>query len=472
MTRSSGSPATGPSSVAGTGQSAPASRQPVAGRGNVAGASGDGRDRPRMDAAPGAAAGRTPDPGEAPARTPDGLDADSPGDDVERLLEQVDQIYLQGVDALQAGREDEARGLFDRAVELFLHDPQQLWDDARLAAEFEDLIGSVHRITAAMPDERTDQDVLDEDLKEITAYLTPEQAEEEKAKVAERTQTVVFDLPVELTDRVVAFIDAFSGPRRKQFEPGMVRSGGYLPMIRRIFREEGIPQDLAYMAHIESAFKTHAYSRARARGIFQFISSTGRRYGLRSDWWVDMRADPELAAHAAARYLKVLHDVYDDWYLALAEYNGGSRVRSAWKRSGRKADFWRLARGRSLRTETRNYVPQILAAIVLHKSPEKYGLTTRRDPPVVYDTVPLPSSIDLRVAARLAGTTLEEMVGLNPGLRRLATPPDYESFPLRVPPGSGESFLTQFARLPEAERLPWYRHRVRRGETLSTIAAR
>jgi membrane-bound lytic murein transglycosylase D len=393
-------------------------------------------------------------------------------DPVDSLVRDADELYLRGLEALRSGDDDRAVRAFDRAVATYLTAPRRLARDARLAEQFEDLIESIHRAEVEARQAGPETLVRSEDLKSITTFMSPEQAAREEEMVREKSAAVAFDLPVEINDRVVAFIDAFSGPRQKLFEPGMIRSGRYVPLIRAIFKEEGIPQDLCYMAHIESAFKPNAYSRARARGLFQFIASTGRNYGLRADWWVDMRSDPELSARAAARYLKTLYGVYADWYLALAEYNGGPRVRRAWQRSGRKADFWDLARGRSLRLETRNYVPQILAAIVLHKSPEKYGLSTRREEPLVYDTVRLSESVDLRVAARLSGTTLDNLISLNPALRRLATPPDYDNFPLRLPPDTTRRFQVELAKLPESERLPWYHHKVRRGETLSTIAAR
>jgi membrane-bound lytic murein transglycosylase D len=392
---------------------------------------------------------------------------------VENLISEADERFLLGVTTLHQGHDQAARGSFDEAVSIYLNAPARIVDDPRLVEQYEDVLDSIHQAAVeARAGEVGDLLVPGENLRAITAFLSPADAAREEERVRARNATVAYDMPVEINKQVVAFIDAFSGPRKKVFEPGMVRSGRYVPLIRRIFRQEGVPQDMCYMAHVESAFKPNAYSRARAKGLFQFISSTGRQYELKSDWWVDMRSDPELSARAAARYLKALYAIYGDWYLSLAEYNGGTRVRRAWESSGRKADFWDLARTSRLRRETRNYVPQILAAIVLHKAPEKYGLTTARAKPMAYNTMLLDESLDLRVAARLAGTTLEELITLNPALRRMATPPDYKRFPLRLPPDSGERFKIELAKLPAAEKLPWYHHRVSRGETLSTIATR
>jgi membrane-bound lytic murein transglycosylase D len=394
-------------------------------------------------------------------------------DPVETLIGEADQVYLEGMDHLRNGMETQARQDFDRAVTFYLDAPRKLSSDPRVTEQYEDMLDSIHRVEVdARSGDMGEPLTHAEDLRGITAFLSPREAAREEERVRAKSATVAYDVPVEINKQVVAFIDAFSGPRKNLFEPGMVRSGRYVPMIRRIFREEGVPQDLCYLAHVESAFKPNAYSRARAKGLFQFISSTGRSFGLKSDWWVDMRSDPELSARAAARYLKVLYAVYGDWYLSMAEYNGGTRVRRAWQRSGRKADFWEIARSGQIRRETRNYVPQILAAIVLHKSPEKYGMTLERDKPIAYDTVLLTESLDLRVAARLGGTTLEDMIELNPALRRMASPPDYADYPMRVPVDVGKSFKVEMAKLPESEKLPWYHHKVKRGETLSTIAAR
>src|SRR6185503_21032164 len=166
-----------------------------------------------------------------------------------------------------------------------------------------------------------------------------------------------------LNDSVLAAIDLYQGPLREWFESALARGGRYLPRIRQVFAAEGIPQDLAYTALVESAFKTSALSRAKARGVWQFMSATGRRYGLHQDWWVDERSNPEKATHAAARYLKELHSMFGDWSLAMAGYNAGEgKVIRAISRYGTN-DYWRLRKTRGFRRETKNYVPMIHAAI-------------------------------------------------------------------------------------------------------------
>jgi len=302
-----------------------------------------------------------------------------------------------------------------------------------------------------------------------SAEISREDAEREREKIEQRAP--VFDIHVDLNTKVLGWVDYYAHRNRSTFTPGLVRSGKYLSMFRRIFAEAGVPQDLVYMAHVESAYKTSAYSRARAKGIFQFIAATGRRYGMRIDWWVDERADPEKSARASVAYLKDLYAEFGDWYLALAAYNAGEgRVRRAIRRTGSQ-DFWKISRGRSLRRETRNYVPAILAAILISKEPEKYGITFEPAEELRYDSIEVQGAADLRVLARCAGTDFETLKSLNPALRRFQTPPDGR-MEVRVPVGSGEAALAALAEIPAGERVLYIRHHIRKGETLSVIARR
>jgi len=281
----------------------------------------------------------------------------------------------------------------------------------------------------------------------------------------------VFDIPVPVNDRVLAWIDLYTDRFKGAFEAGLARSGRYMDRFRAIFAEEGVPQDLVYMAHVESSYKTTAYSRAHARGIFQFIASTARLYGLRVDAWVDERADPEKSARAAARYMKKLYADFGDWHLALAAYNAGEgKVNRAIERSG-STDFWRLAQTPYLKRETKNHVPAVLAAAVLSKEPAKYGLTFAPEAPLTYDTISVEDATDLRVLARVAGTDYETLRQLNPGLRRDQTPHG-TPYVAHVPEGRGAAALAALSALSPAERMPEARYVVRRGDTLSAIAGR
>jgi len=294
-------------------------------------------------------------------------------------------------------------------------------------------------------------------------------SEETLARAVAAVESESLDLPIELNEPVLSCIDLYQGRLREWFETALSRGQKYLPHIREVFAEEGIPQDLAYVALVESAFKTTACSRAKAKGVWQFVGATGRRFGLAVDWWVDERSDPEKATRAAARYLRELHGLFGDWSLALAGYNAGEgKVLRAIERY-RTDDFWKLRQTRGLRRETKNYVPLIHAAIVLAKAPDRYGFVVTPDALPDFERVPIEGAVDLRVIAACAGEPVEGIRSLNPELRRLATPAD-RTFALRVPAGRAEAVATCVAELPLEKRVSFRQHVVRRGETLSGIA--
>jgi membrane-bound lytic murein transglycosylase D len=271
---------------------------------------------------------------------------------------------------------------------------------------------------------------------------------------------------------VLALIAAYQGRLKSQYEAGIRRSGRYIAMMQRIFAEEGLPRDLVYMAQVESTFKVTAYSRARAKGLWQFIASTGRIFGLRNNHWVDERSDPEKATRAAAHYLRALHKRFGDWYLAMAAYNAGEgRIERA-IRTLRSRDYWRISRTRLLRRETRNYVPAILASILIMKDPKRYGFDVELDPELRFDTVQVDSPTELRVIAQCAGVSAEDVRVLNPELRRPITPPDQENYTVKLPPDTAVRFAEAFAQVPKDQRLTYTQHQVRTGETLAAIAAR
>lgn len=306
-----------------------------------------------------------------------------------------------------------------------------------------------------------------DDLAEVTPEIDPEELAKELERL--RDEPPEIDLPVVTNDRVLSWLDYYANQHPNSFRPGLERSGRYVEMFRRIFAEAGLPRDLVYMAHVESAYKTTAYSRARAKGIFQFIAATARRYGLRVDYWVDERSDPEKSARAAAAFLSDLYEEFGDWYLALAAYNAGEgKIRRALARSGRK-DFWGIARTRHIRRETKNYVPAILAAVLISKDPGNHGFEFVADPPIVYDSIEVRGAADLRVLARCAGSDVETLRALNPALRRQQTPPDATTT-VRVPLGSGEQTLAALQRVPVTERVLYTRHPVTSGESLWIIS--
>lgn len=263
------------------------------------------------------------------------------------------------------------------------------------------------------------------------------------------------------------WIDYFCGDGRKVFQKWLDRKPAYDPVFEEALARHQLPPELAYASMIESGFSPHAYSWAHAVGLWQFVRSTGRRYGLRADWWVDERRDPVRSTDAAAMYLKDLYTEFQDWELAIAAYNvGEGRVRKQIARQGTR-DFWRL----SLPRETRNHIPKFYAAMILGMDPEKYGFSKGEGSPPATEVVNVDGCVDFDVLAECAGTEAQTLAELNPALVRRCTPPDTESWQVRVPTGTAEKAMLALAELPPSARVRWAHHVVRRGETLSKIAA-
>lgn len=284
------------------------------------------------------------------------------------------------------------------------------------------------------------------------------------------SSTPSWDIPITMNDAVRRWLEYFQGDGRENFAIYLSRAGRYEPMMRAVFRDAGLPEDLVYLSLIESGFSPRAYSRARAVGLWQFIASTGRLYDLDVTYWLDERRDPILATKAAAAHLKDLHDEFGSWYLAAAAYNGGpNRVRRGIRYSG-SDDFWTLSERRYLRRETRNYVPKLIAAALIAKQPAHFGFVDiPQAEPLAYDIVQVPDATSLDVIARAAGVEIEAIAELNPQILRGVTPPG-ERHSVRVPPGTGHRFATYYASVPPSERVTWVQHVVRRGDTLSEIA--
>jgi membrane-bound lytic murein transglycosylase D len=301
----------------------------------------------------------------------------------------------------------------------------------------------------------------------------PEARAETVDTVTEDLLTAVHDIAIPLNPRVLGFVELFGDRLRPSLESGLGRGAPYLPMIQAIFREQGLPLDLAYIPLIESAFRTDAVSRASARGMWQFMRGTAVEQGLRYDWYVDERSDPEKATRAAAQYLKTLYERFENWHLALAAYNAGpGRVQRALTRSGQET-FWDIASSsRYLPRETRDYVPLVLAAIVVARNPDRYGLEIVPDEPVIHETVTLDHAVDLRRVAEWTGASTEAIQALNPELRRWTTPLDTEGYVLKVPMGTADPLLTRLASLGPEDLIPTADYVVVSGDTLSGVAAR
>lgn len=277
--------------------------------------------------------------------------------------------------------------------------------------------------------------------------------------------------PIDLNPVVEKRINFFSQAIRERFSLYLERSGRYLSLMKEILRERDMPEDLVYLALIESGFSPYAFSRARASGPWQFIMPTARRYGLEINWWVDERRDPVKSTIAAASYLKDLYEMFESWPLAMASYNAGEgRVMRAVRRT-RTDDFWKIRNTRYLRVETRNYVPNYMAAVLIAQNPDQHGFDEiDYHAPFVFDLATVEGPADLRVIAAAAGTTVDEIRGLNPELKRWCTPPG--PYDVRIPKGTREAFVEAFAKIPSDERIAWREHTVRKRETLKSIAGK
>ncbi len=400
----------------------------------------------------------------------------TPEDPVAALIRSADAHLQAGIAEDQAGHLNKAREEFDAALDVYLTAPGGAYANPRIAEQYRRTLETIQLLefealaagdgfTETPPEPAAIDDVAD------LPVATAELSEETRRTAQEAVSGEQNDLPIHLNDAVLSCIDLYQGPLRDWFGEALARGGRYLPHIRQVFASEGIPQDLAYVALVESAFKTQALSRAKAKGVWQFIPATGRRYGLDQDWWIDERSDPDKATRAAAQYLKALHEMFGDWNLALAAYNAGEGRVSRGLRKHGVEDYWELRSTRGLARETKNYVPMIHAAIVVAKAPDKYGFEITPESPVAFDLVTLERATDLRVIAECAESEVDVVRALNPELRRLATPAN-RTFALKVPEGQAGKVSDCLAALPPEKRVTFRTHVVARGETLSALARR
>jgi len=393
-------------------------------------------------------------------------------DPVESLIVQAEKEFQAGQANYQAGHLEQAKTSFDRAFDLLLSYPEGVKSDDRLGDEFDKIVEAVNTLEmkaleqgdgfTAQASEPAPIDVAND----VTFPVDPNI----KAKAELELKATKSDLPLVLNDYVASYINYFSSRGKGFLENGLVRAGRYEPMIRRVLKEEGVPQDLIYLAQAESGFHPLALSRAGARGMWQFMAGRGSGYGLARNWWVDERQDPEKATRAAARHLKDLYNQFGDWYLAMAAYNSGpGNVQQAVQRTG-YADFWELYKRNVLPGETKNYVPIILAVTIMAKNPGQYGLDhLQPEQPVQYETIKVDYPVDLRLVAEITDASLNTIQDLNPALLRMTTPRE-GTYDLKVPAGTGERFQQVVASIPRDKRVWWRYHKVTSGETLGEIA--
>ncbi|MBI4911123.1 MAG: LysM peptidoglycan-binding domain-containing protein [Acidobacteria bacterium] len=382
--------------------------------------------------------------------------------------ERLSELVAAAEKALTDRKHDIATARVEEASNLLGGWPQETQRDPKVQA----LLERLRSVELALQGEAKNGPGPEPGLKveEEVVALTGEELQSQLQKVRAAEAGTVFDFPIDLNDKVLTWVREFTTTRRPFIEKSLGRAGRYLPMVRQVFAEEGIPQDLAYLAVIESGFQNHARSYAAAVGMWQFIRSTGRIYGLKGSAWVEERRDPAKSTRAAARYLRRLYELSGDWYLALVGYNAGPLTTDRAVANVGSRNFWDLARSRWLRNQTKNYVPELCAAILVGKNPERYGLSLQSLPPFVYEIVQVEKMTSLGVLARTAGVPVEDLKELNPELLRGSTPPG--TYPLRVPPGFGVPTARALARLTPAQRLDFQAYTLRKGDTPSRVAAR
>jgi membrane-bound lytic murein transglycosylase D len=395
---------------------------------------------------------------------------------VDILIARMQANYTAGQRTYAAGDTEQARKLFNRAIDMVQESGIGVDSDVQLAELFDQIVDTMRSYdldnteadeTDNPPDGMSEPAPIDE-IADLTTLPSGDPRLAQKA-IAELMK-VPHDMPLCVNDSVLQYLSFFQTERgRLIVETGLRRAGRYREMIRRVLKEEGMPQDLIYLAQAESAFQPQAVSRAGARGIWQFMPFRGQEYGLDRSWWIDERSDPELATRAAAHHLRDLYGMFGDWYLVMAAYNSGpGNVAKAVERTG-YADFWELQKRNVLPNQTKNYVPIILALALVAKDPPLYGVQVEPDKAPVMDFVKPGHPIDLRLVADATGADLDDLRLLNPELLRLVTP-DEADFTLRLPVGTAAKFSAAIASIPTEKWKSWRIHEVTEGETLAGIA--
>jgi membrane-bound lytic murein transglycosylase D len=412
------------------------------------------------------------------AQPPAPVPAQVPADPITVLIQSSERHFEAGQREVTLGHLDRARVEFDRAVDVMLESPYGARTDVRTREYFDRLIDRINAYEVTVlaqgdgfSETKSEPASIDELLKIVT-FPRPEAAPQTTEAVKQDLAATEHDIPIPQNSRVLSYVEMFQGRLHDFIADGLTRGTKYLPMIQKVFRAEGLPLDLAYIPIIESGFKPNALSKASAKGPWQFMKPTAKENGLHHDWYIDERSDPEKSTLAAAKYLKTLHKLFNgDWNLVLAAYNGGlGRVQRAMKKSGEQ-DFWALsASSKFLPKETREYVPLILAAIIVAKNPAQYGFDIVAHEPISYDRVAVPRAVDLRRVAEWTGSSIDEIQSLNPELRRWTTPVKHPDFTLKVPTGTGRRLEARLAHATASDlnALKWYT--VRSGESISTIA--
>lgn len=387
-------------------------------------------------------------------------------------LKRADSHFNTGRQMYFQGNLEGARREFDASVEALLSAPESVPDHRRIERRLDEICDLVYRFDVEkLGAGQTEQDavVFDKAPIDEISHMTFPVDQNLAPKLKTELDQTASGIPLELSDPVLSYVHFFSTDRgRKILLAGLQRSGRYKDLIQRIFAEEGVPQELMYLAQAESGFLPRAISNKQAVGMWQFIAGTGSSYDLVHTSVFDERFDPEKATRAAAKLLKDLHARYGDWYLAMAAYNcGAGAVDRAVERTG-YADYWELLKRHALPKETAGYVPIILAMTIMTKNPKDYGLENIGvDAPVEYDSIQLTAATNLNLVADAAMQPISVIRDLNPSLLRTVAP---AGFQIHVPKGSAESTLAAVESVPAASRQAWRLHHVETGDTLEAIA--
>ncbi|MFC1560990.1 LysM peptidoglycan-binding domain-containing protein [Candidatus Latescibacterota bacterium] len=401
-------------------------------------------------------------------------DTSYPYENEEALLEEILYNYDEALIAHQNGNYGLAETKIDDALVLSQQVNLDEIMDESLLLRFKDAIFLIAQELGKILNESSI--IAEEDpmawLEELNAeqFKSGKWTDEELEKIVMKI-AVTADVPIEFNKQVRNAIYYFQNGGKEDMAKWMKRSGRYIPLLRKILSEEGIPVDMVYLSMIESGFSTKAYSRARAVGLWQFIYSTGKIYGLNRNQWIDERRDPVKSTKAAAKHLNDLYKESDDWNNVMAMYNSGPRRIRLQMKNTENIEFWDL----QLPRETKNYVPSFMAAVVISKAPEIFGFDNiEKDPPFEYDTVEVHPYTSLTIAAKCSGVDITEIRELNPEILRDRVPPGENKYTLRIPKGSKDTFLAEYTKAPvekyEPPRLSSVR--VRRGDTFSGIADR
>jgi len=403
---------------------------------------------------------------------------------VAKLIEQAEARFKEGELNLKAGEREQARDKFDKAVDTILESGINVKASPRLETYYLELVERIYRLEVPQQQQRAPKTELAQANIQQASYtgqqdqnsqeppqigfkqqkfepspldelskliLTPEEQNVDPEDVASlEVAKNAIDFQFETNATIQQFINYYQGRGRSTMEAGLRRSGQFMAMARKIFREEGVPEDITWLGQIESAWRPTARSWAAASGLWQFMPGTGTTYGLRQTAWIDERNSFEKATRASARYLKDLYNHFGDWQLAMAAYNTGQgNIDRAISRAGSRS-YWKIFP--YIAQETRNYVPNILAAMLIAKNPQKYGFPNiRPDAPLAYDIVQVPTATSLHLIAQVTNVSVDYVRMLNPELRRDTTPRG-ESYQVRIPGGKANQFVAALKGIPIEKR--------------------